>query len=294
VDGYAQIRASAQARIADLQAEQTAQGMTTAAAAAYRLEQEMIAAATANGTTLTAAQRAELTALAQEYGTAAAAMEESQARQQEVQAAQQQLAQGITSAITSVATGAKTAEQAFADLAQSILEAVLQAVVLKAVTAALGGAGGGGGGGGVVGGLMGASVQHKGGQAGTGPVRHVSPLSFLGATRYHKGSIKPGEVPAILERDEWVLTNRQMNNLASNMSGVASAAAGDAPPVSMQVNVQNNAPGVGVETRRRGDGGLDVIIAQVEGALAQRMRGGNSPLASAVNTITGTRRRPGG
>lgn len=70
---------------------------------------------------------------------------------------------------------------------------------------------GGGGGGGLLGGLLIPGILHKGGVAGSdgyGHGRAVSPSTFAGAKRYHKGGVaglQPGEVPAILQRGEIVL-----------------------------------------------------------------------------------------
>ena len=58
-----------------------------------------------------------------------------------------------------------------------------------------------------------ANVQHSGGFAGTGPTRNVSPLLFAGARRYHNGGpvgLRPDEVPAILQRGEYVLRKDQV------------------------------------------------------------------------------------
>lgn len=69
-------------------------------------------------------------------------------------------------------------------------------------------AGGGGIGGGFLSGILG-SIFHQGGVVGSGgPKRRVHPGVFAGAPRYHSGGVaglKPGEVPAILQRGEVVL-----------------------------------------------------------------------------------------
>jgi hypothetical protein len=69
--------------------------------------------------------------------------------------------------------------------------------------------------GGVIGGAL-ASVFHDGGVVGAGGGnRTVSPLVFAGAARYHSGGIAglaPDEVPAILRRNEEVLTENDPRN----------------------------------------------------------------------------------
>jgi hypothetical protein len=57
---------------------------------------------------------------------------------------------------------------------------------------------------------MKAGMFHGGGIVGTPAMgRSVSPMAFIGATRYHSGGLaglRPNEVPTILERNEEVLT----------------------------------------------------------------------------------------
>jgi len=58
-----------------------------------------------------------------------------------------------------------------------------------------------------------ASVHHAGGMAGNGPRRMVPAMAFAGAPRMHNGGwagLKPGEVPAILQRGERVLSRREV------------------------------------------------------------------------------------
>jgi len=58
-----------------------------------------------------------------------------------------------------------------------------------------------------------ASVHHAGGMAGNGPRRMVPAMAFAGAPRMHSGGrvgLKPGEIPAILQRGERVLSRREV------------------------------------------------------------------------------------
>lgn len=64
---------------------------------------------------------------------------------------------------------------------------------------------------GQLGGAAAASVFHTGGIVGqgSGAQRRVSPLAFVGATRYHSGGVvglRPDEMPAVLRKGEEVLT----------------------------------------------------------------------------------------
>lgn len=61
--------------------------------------------------------------------------------------------------------------------------------------------------------MLAAQVAHTGGIAGTGGTYRTVPSDlFLGAQRYHSG-LKAGEVPAILESGESVVTQEQMRSL---------------------------------------------------------------------------------
>ncbi len=64
-----------------------------------------------------------------------------------------------------------------------------------------------------IGNLLVSFVKHTGGYAdGTGTTRMVSPLLFANAPRYHSGGyagLLPNEVPAILKRNELVLTEQE-------------------------------------------------------------------------------------
>lgn len=101
------------------------------------------------------------------------------------------------------------------DFLLRIAQMIMQAYVFQAIMAAMGMAGGGGGG---IYSNLAASVNHDGGLAGQGTTRHVSPMWFANAVRYHDGGIaglKPGEVPSILERGEEVLTRDDPRHVAN-------------------------------------------------------------------------------
>jgi hypothetical protein len=68
-----------------------------------------------------------------------------------------------------------------------------------------------------------ARAFHSGGIVGAGGIlRNVNPLLFAGAPRYHSGGmvgLKPGEVPAILQTGEEVLSRRDPRNAANGGGG---------------------------------------------------------------------------
>lgn len=75
VDGYQAIHREALARIASLDTERQALGLTTAQSATMRFEQKLLAQAMKDGTALTQTQRDELAQLAAKFGVAAQSME---------------------------------------------------------------------------------------------------------------------------------------------------------------------------------------------------------------------------
>jgi tape measure domain-containing protein len=65
---------------------------------------------------------------------------------------------------------------------------------------------------------VGANVKHSGGMAGTGPTRQMPAWLFAGAPRFHSGGmvgLKPGEVPAVLQTGEEVLSRADPRNAAN-------------------------------------------------------------------------------
>jgi len=89
-----------------------------------------------------------------------------------------------------------------ADLAQLSARRFILGPLANALSGALGGLG-----------SIFAPVMHAGGIAGSGPRRMVPAMAFADAPRMHNGGwagIKPGEVPAILQRGERVLSRREV------------------------------------------------------------------------------------
>ncbi len=122
----------------------------------------------------------------------------------------------------------------------------------------------------------GVGLFHSGGiLGGSAPGRRsVNSSVFRGAPRFHSGGIMGDEIPIVGKRGEGVFTKEQMANLAPAGSGAA--------PV---VNIYTP-PGMKAETTsrvgRNGAVSLDVIIRQVEDALADNVSAGTGSLGSAV------------
>ena len=108
----------------------------------------------------------------------------------------------------------------FVTTIRRMLSELLAAQALRAFFNSMSGLGGG------VGSLFGslaANVKHTGGLAGTGPMRSIPALAFVGAPRYHSGGLAGDEVPAILQRGEEVLTRddpRHQANGGGSAQGV--------------------------------------------------------------------------
>lgn len=119
-------------------------------------------------------------------------------------------AENIAAGENAIQSLGRAFRQFASDFLLKIAEMILQQAILNGLQAATGFGGGAGIGGTIANGIN-ALVRHEGGMASGGPSRVVPASLFAGATRYHGGGgplLKPNEVPAILERDEEVLTRQ--------------------------------------------------------------------------------------
>lgn len=127
---------------------------------------------------------------------------------------------------------------------------------------------------------------HSGGIAGIdGQARSVDPAVFARARRYHRGGLAAGEVPAILKVGEEVLTE---DNPRHRRNG-----GGGGNKVEVHVH---EAPGTKATVRERNEGGeqrLDVLIEQLDEAMAQRAAGGRSAFGNTVERMYGLNRGNG-
>lgn len=96
------------------------------------------------------------------------------------------------------------------DFLRQIAQMIMQAIIFNAISGGAGGAGG-------IGGFISGLVKHDGGLvSGGGTTRAISPAWYTNAVRYHSGGIaglKPNEVPAILEKNEEVLTRNDPRHI---------------------------------------------------------------------------------
>lgn len=121
----------------------------------------------------------------------------------------------LTNFFTDIATGAKSAKDAFKDLVVSFVQGLAkmaaEALAKRIIFSLFGGFGGGAGGG------TGVGIFHSGGVVGRGGMKRMIPAGvasalFAGAPRFHDGGIaglNPGEVPAILQTGERVLSRSE-------------------------------------------------------------------------------------
>lgn len=177
--------------------------------AKVRAEQELLAAAQRDGKAVTPELRAEIEQLATAYANAEVAAEKLAQQQEGMVEAANFIADSLGQAFMDLVPAIETGNAALDRLLNTLIEAVLQATLLgKGPLAQLFGMAGGAGPGGILGKIFG-SIFHNGGVAGqSAPQRAVSPALFAGAPRYHSGGIaglKPGEIPAILQKGEVVL-----------------------------------------------------------------------------------------
>lgn len=115
-----------------------------------------------------------------------------------------------------VLTDIKNAFLSFAaNFLKQIADMILQQIIFNTVASMYGGGGSASGAGGVGGAIAG--LFHSGGTVGSAGVsRSVPSAMFANAVRYHTGGIaglQPGEVPAILQRGEEVLTRNDPRNI---------------------------------------------------------------------------------
>lgn len=125
------------------------------------------------------------------------------------------------------ATGAAFAKFA-ADFLREIAQMIIKAAILKAIQNS--------GAGGAIGGAISAAVRHDGGLVSAGGrSRQVSPMIFMQAPRYHTGGLvglRPDEYPAILQRNEEVLSTGDPRNVING----GGAQGQPTPPQDVQIN----------------------------------------------------------
>lgn len=204
-------------RTAALQAETAAQAQINPLIDDYdyamtkaRATQDLLNAAQKAGIAITPELRAKIEQLAEGYAQATVEANKLQEAQENArQAAEDMRALGkdVLGGFIKDLQAGKSASEALAGALQKVADKLLDI----ALNSMFSGKGGFFGGGGLLGGAIIPGILHGGGVAGRDGYAHgraVSPSTFAGAKRYHRGGIaglQPGEVPAILQRGEVVL-----------------------------------------------------------------------------------------
>lgn len=238
VDEYAQLTEASRRRIADLQTEQAALGMTEAAAAAYRFEQEALQQAAQKDIALSPQQKAELQALAQEYGRVTAEIEKTRD-------AQQQLSEikGITSGFFSdLRSGLKDGTDlanSFANAVGNLTEKLLDMLTNKLLMQLL-------------------NSLFSGGLSGGGSVGNFTPSGGIGRAATG-GSIRGAgtgtsdSIPMMLSNGEYVVNAKQAGRYRAVLEAINSG----------RLRLPGFATGGSVGSPMAGNGGMGDVSIQV-------------------------------
>lgn len=293
VDGYKQLSEAAQRRVADLRIEQAALGMTTQAAAAYRMEQELLLDAQRQGIDLSPQQRAEIHAVAEEYGKATQAVEGTRNAQEQLNQVRD-LTSGFFKDVTGAMINGTSATEAFSDALKRLASRLLDMLADKAIMDLINSL---------------SSLSTTGGgsiglYAGGGSVTAASGGQIRGP-----GSGTSDSIPAMLSKGEFVVRASMAKKYGALLEGInagrlrlpAFATGGAvgitrAAPVNVSTPatqvVFNGAPaGTRVEERDNGQGGRRVDVFFDEqvastmrktGSATQRAMGGYGVAPSLV------------
>ena len=150
--------------------------------------------------------------------------------------------QSLAEQIAKVATGAESIGEGFrgalsaigaffAQLLMDIAQAIIKQLILNALVRALGASSGVGGAAVAAGGTVAAAGAHRGGVMGQSRTftRSMAADVFTNAVRYHTGGIvglAPNEVPAVLQKNEEVLTRNDPRHVLNGGKAAAPADGG--------------------------------------------------------------------
>jgi hypothetical protein len=206
--------------------------------------------------------------------------------------AQKFFGEAVTDGLTDMIVNGAKAQDVLKNLTATLIKATLQAALLGngPLAGIFGTAGTNGNLGGIFGLLGGLKFASGGFVSGPGSNRSDSVPARLsngefvvnaGATRKHRDlleAINNGRVPMMAA-----------GGLVGSLPAIAPRAGSGGGLI---VNVQNNTPAQ-VETKPRSDGGVDMIIRQVEGAMAQRFVRGQGSLSQAFGAVQNGRQYRG-
>lgn len=120
---------------------------------------------------------------------------------------------------------------------------------------------------------------HEGGLVGRDHsfTRAVDPSLFANAPRFHKG-LRPGELPAILEEGEWVLSREDVRGIKDASRAANSNPVNDNGP---RVTVHNYGP-TEAHVEEREDGSFEVYVDALEARFAEKAAKGKGQLYKGV------------
>ncbi|MGI3128632.1 phage tail length tape measure family protein [Nitratireductor sp. PBL-C9] len=234
-NSYERLTQQIQARANALRAETEAQAELNPLVSDYgyaaekaRIEAQLLTAAENAKVSITPELQAAIEETSVKYASASAAakrLAEEQKNAQQAAEELQELGKDVLGGFIDDLRNGVSASEALANALQKVADKLLDMALNNLLSGLLGGAIGGGG---LLGGAIIPGILHSGGVAGRdgyGHGRTVSPSVFTGAKRYHQGGIaglRPGEVPAILQKGEVVIPNGQSISPRATSSNVTS------------------------------------------------------------------------
>lgn len=239
---YQQIILSAEQRIQQMQTEQQALNLTTAAAEALRVKTELLNELQRAGIGLTPEYAAKIEELAARSGQAAAALEaqgQAQAALIDSMDALRGTSYDVLGGFVDDIRNGVDAADALKNALNRVLDTVLDIALQKTIA-----------------GLFGAP-----GSADGGPLGSIF-SSLFGGARAGGGPVQAGRAYTIGEQGPETFVPNVAGRILPNHAGAGSA--------KLNVVINNNAPGVDVSARQRPDGGMQIDISKVVRGEVQR------------------------
>lgn len=236
-----------------LEAERATVGKSAGDVAKAEASFRLLEAAKKANVNLTPQMLSDIDAMATKYGEATQAIEDARDAQEQVAGAIQDLGTTLSGAFTDAIVEGEKLDEVGRRLLKTFASKGIESVFSNLFSTGTGGAGGGG-----IGNLL--SSLFAPGKASGGPVKAGQPYTVGESGRETFVPTSPGRI-------------------------IPHGRGGGSP---VQVNVINEA-GVETQTQRRSDGGVDVIIPMLEGALGDRASRGHGALYKASTARAGGR-----
>ncbi|ALN73575.1 hypothetical protein [Aureimonas sp. AU20] len=264
---YREIINGAVEMIANSNVEIQTYGMTASAASRLRIEQDLLNQASARGIALSPEQRAQLSQLAAGMAEVENAAEKAAHKQEELKAAQDFLASGVSGFFSSIITGSATAEEALQRMLSMLAEAAIEAALFG--KGPMAGLFGGGQGAGILGKLFGFA---DGGIAANGRPQPLPQFAKGGVSRSAAifGEAGPeAAVPLPDGRSIPVTLSAPPMPRIGNMGGSSTSNITLAPAIT--VNVEGGSQGREAD-EKQGKAIAQAVDAQIRATVAQELR----------------------